>query len=263
MGWGIELATSGVSKNGELQNKRASHAIVLGCGRSGTSNFGELFAGLPSYSYYSEPPFEDLAGYGYAAPVAIKVPKPARGRPTSPGLPFLVDELCAAVPEPRQIFWLVRHPLDAICSLRVGISKNWGHHPRPPDWETWRSQPLLRRCAHHWDHINSQGYEQVRNLARLHRFEDMIDDPLAFAQEICTDVGLDPGPCDEPLRRWARRVQDQDNDDFEEAECSKSYSRPDHRTKVGRWRENLSAAEVAELAPLVAETAACFGYALP
>ncbi len=126
----------GVSKDGEPQGKRASHVIVLGCGRSGTSIFGELFAGLPGYSYYSEPPFEDLAGYGYAAPVAIKVPKPARGRPTSPGLSFLVSELCAAVPEPRQIFWLVRHPLDAICSLRVGISKNWGHHPRPPDWET-------------------------------------------------------------------------------------------------------------------------------
>jgi hypothetical protein len=65
------------------------------------------------------------------------------------------------------------------------------------------------------------------------------------------------------LRAWARRVQDRDNDDFEEAECSKSYSRPDHRTKVGRWRENLSAAEVGDLAPLVAETAARFGYRLP
>ena len=252
----------GVSKDGEPQGKRASHVIVLGCGRSGTSIFGELFAGLPGYSYYSEPPFEDLAGYGYAAPVAIKVPKPARGRPTSPGLPFLVSELCAAVPEPRQIFWLVRHPLDAICSLRVGISKNWGHHPRPPDWEAWRSQPLLRRCAHHWVHINSLGYEQVRNLARPQRFEDMIADPLGVARAICAEVGLDPGSCEESLRRWARRVQDQDNDDFEEAECSKSYSRPDHATKVGRWRENLSAAEVAELVPLVAEVAARFGYRL-
>ena len=91
----------------------------------------------------------------------------------------------------------------------------------------------------------------------------MIADPLGVARAICAEVGLDPGPCEESLRRWARRVQDQDNDDFEEAECSKSYSRPDHRTKVGRWRENLSAAEVAELGPLVAEVAARFGYALP
>ncbi len=46
-------------------------------------------------------------------------------------------------------------------------------------------------------------------------------------------------------------------------ECSKSYSRPDHTTKVGRWRENLSAAGVAELVPLVAEVAGRFGYGLP
>ncbi len=246
-----------MTKDGEPQGNRASHAVVLGCGRSGTSIFGELFASLPGYTYYSEPPFEDLAGYGYAAPVAVKVPRPAAG------MPFLVDELLAVVPEPREIFWLVRHPLDAICSLRVGIAQDWGHHPRPPDWESWLSQPLLRRCTHHWVHINTQGYEQVRHLAKLHRFEDMIRDPLGFAQNICGQVGLDPAACEAAVRTWARRVQDQDNDDFEEAECSKSYSRPDHARKVGRWRENLSATEVAELVPLVAEAAARFGYVLP
>ena len=250
-------------EDSEARGSIASHAVVLGCGRSGTSIFGELFASLPGYSYHSEPPFEALAGYDYGAPVAIKVPKPAAGRPGSPGLPFLMPELLAAVPEPRQIFWLVRHPLDAICSLRVGISKNWGHHPRPPDWQSWLSEPLLRRCAHHWLHINGRGYEQVREVAKLHRFEDMIGDPLGFAQGICGQVGLDPGPCEAALRAWARRVQDRDNDDFDEAQCSKSYSRPDHARKVGRWRENLSPAEVAELVPVVSEVAARFGYALP
>jgi hypothetical protein len=237
--------------------------VVLGCGRSGTSILGELFASLPGYTYHSEPPFEELAGYDYGAPVAIKVPKPAAAGGATPGLPFLVDELLAVVPEPRVIFWLVRHPLDAICSLRVGISQNWGHHPRPPDWESWLSAPLLRRCAHHWNHINSLGYERVRDRAKLHRFEDMIRDPLGFAQGICGQAGLDPAAFEVALRAWARRVQDGDNDDFEEAECSKSYSRPDHARKVGRWRENLSPAEVAELVPLVAETAARFGYRLP
>ncbi len=252
-----------MTETGKPRTGKASHAIVLGCGRSGTSIFGELFAGLPGYSYHSEPPFEDLAGYDYGAPVAIKVPKPAPGRDTSPGLPFLVAELRAVVPEPWEIFWLLRHPLDAICSLRVGISQDWGHHPRPPDWESWLSAPLLRRCAHHWVHVNSLGYEQVKDMARVHRFEDMIGDPLGFAQDICGQVGLDPAACEPALGAWARRVQDRDNDDFEEAECSKSYSRPDHTRKVGRWRENLSAAEVAELVPVVAEVAGRFGYRLP
>ncbi len=97
-------------------------------------------------------------------------------------------------------------------------------------------------------------------MAKLHRFEDMIGDPLGFAKSICGQIGLDPEVCEPALRAWARRVQDEDNEDFQEAECSKSYSRPDHRNKVGRWRENLSAAEVADLVPVVAETAARFGY---
>lgn len=32
-----------------------ANAAVLGCGRSGTSIFGELFAALPGFRYWSEP----------------------------------------------------------------------------------------------------------------------------------------------------------------------------------------------------------------
>ena len=45
-----------------------SHVIILGCGRSGTSIFGELFEHIPGYMYYSEPPFDvvvDLCFEGY------------------------------------------------------------------------------------------------------------------------------------------------------------------------------------------------------
>ena len=242
---------------------RPCHVVVLGCGRSGTSIFGELFQHIPGFTYRSEPPFEDLRGYDYDQPVAIKVPKPAEGRPVSPGLPFLVDELLAAIPEPRAIFWQVRHPLDTICSLRVGIARNWGHHPRPPDWRDWLSKPLLLRCAHHWSYLNTVGYAAVADFATINRFEPMVRDPLDCARRTCRRIGLDPEACDAELGTWARRVQDVDNDDFDEAECSKPYSRPDHATRVERWRENLSAAEISEIAPLVGDAAARFGYKLP
>ncbi len=239
-----------------------AHVVVLGCGRSGTSIFGELFRHIPGYSYISEPPFGDLAGYDYSAPIAIKIPRPAAGQPVSPGLPFRVDALLAAVPEPRRIFWLVRHPLDAICSLRVGIAKNWGHHPRPPDWRSWLAEPLLRQCAHHWLRINTAGFASINQLATVVRFEDMIRDPLETARRAADSVGIDPGAGDEQLRDWTKRVQNENNEDFDEAEPSRSYSRPDHETCIDRWRENLTAAEAAELIPLVGETAARFGYAL-
>ena len=242
---------------------RPAHAVVLGCGRSGTSIFGELFRHIPGYSYISEPPFGALRGYDYTTPVAVKVPRPADGQPVSPGLPFLVDELLAAIPEPRRIFWLVRHPLDTICSLRVGIGKNWGHHPRPPDWESWLSEPLLRRCAHHWLHMNTAGYGSIRHLATVIRFEDMIRDPLGVARRTGESAGIDVAASDRQLRGWAKRVRNENNKDFDEAETSKSYSRPDHATKIDRWRENLSEDEATDLIPLVGATAVQFGYAFP
>ena len=51
-----------------------SHVLILGCGRSGTSIFGEFFQDLSAYTYYSEPPYADLKTYNYAKPIAIKVP---------------------------------------------------------------------------------------------------------------------------------------------------------------------------------------------
>ena len=34
---------------------RPAHVVILGCGRSGTSIFGELFEHLEPYTYASEP----------------------------------------------------------------------------------------------------------------------------------------------------------------------------------------------------------------
>ena len=236
------------------------HVIILGCGRSGTSIFGELFDHLPGYTYYSEPPFADLLTYDYASPVAIKVPKESPEFPASPGLSVPWETLLATVPAPRTIYWALRHPLDAICSLRVGIAQDWGHHPRPPDWRAWQDRPLLARCAHHWNYLNSVGYSQVASQATVTRFEEMVTDPLAFAQRISEAVGIDPDFHASALRTWARRVHNTNHHHFVEAWTSREYSRPDHTIKVGRWQENLRSEEVAQVIPLVRATAHALGY---
>ena len=187
------------------------HTMVLGCGRSGTSIFGELFDDIPAYRYYSEPPFVELTSFDYSTPIAVKVPTESPGYRPSAGLSFPVDELLSVLPEPRRFFWIVRHPLDAICSLRVGIEQNWGHHPKPPDWREWLEKPLLERCAHHWNHINSVGFEQVRDLVTVVKFEEMIRDPRRFADDICTAVGIVPSDHLDSREKWAGRVQNSNN----------------------------------------------------
>ena len=237
-------------------------AVVLGCGRSGTSIFGELFAALPGFRYWSEPFLADLppGGPPEGGAWAVKVPRTAPDDDPPVGLSTSMDALQAALPAPRVLFWQVRHPLDAICSLRVGIADGWGHHPRPPDWEDWLGRPLVERCAHHWATVNGPGYDHVADGVVTNRFEDLVADPRSCADRTAALVGGDAtGPA---VAAWVDRVQDTDNDRFIEAETSRRRSRPDHRHRIGRWRENLSAAEVEAVAPIVAAAAQRHGYDL-
>ena len=236
------------------------HVVLLGCGRSGTSIFGELFDTLDGYTYYSEPPFSDVMGYDFTDPVAVKVPRESADFAPTPGLSFPLSTLQRVVANRLHLFWIVRHPLDAICSLRPGIANDWGHHPQPPDWKQWLPRPLIEQCAHHWDYINSLGFEQIRNVATVVHFEDMIAEPAEFARGVCAELGINGGSQRANLQTWSDRVQDSNNSAFIEAECSRNYSRPDHRVRVGRWKENLSASEVDAASNLVRETAATFGY---
>ena len=240
-----------------------AHALILGCGRSGTSILGELFESLPGVTYVSEPLLVDLPAIAPDETLVVKVPQ-VDGSDTPPaGLPAAPDDLYRALPTPLVVIWQVRHPLDAICSLRVGISQDWGHHPRPPDWREWQHRPLVERCAHHWAVINGAGYELVRAVAVLNKFEDMIGDPRTTADTMVRSIGIDPTTVAAELAAWSQRVQDTNNEHFVEAVTSRRHSRPDHSRRIGRWRENLSADEVAAVLPIVAPAASRFGYDLP
>jgi hypothetical protein len=162
-----------------------------------------------------------------------------------------------------ELFWIVRHPLDAVSSLRVGISKNWGHHPRPPDWQDWLSRPLIEQCAHHWVFLNSHGFKHVSKIAHVVHFEAMISDPSQFAKSVY-DI-LHPGNLKLPstVNEWAARVQNENNADFVEAETSQPYSTSDHSVRVRRWRGNLSNADITRILPIVKETGKSFGYRFP
>ncbi len=236
--------------------------MVLGCGRSGTSIFGELFDALPEFEYHSEPDFEVWLHRARTTRTAVKVPTESPGHPPEEGLSFPLHAVDSEHPG-TQVFWIVRHPLDAISSLRVGIADGWGHHPRPADWRAWADRSLVERCAHHWATINRFGYEQVAERATVVTFEDLIARPQHLADTICAAVGIDPAIRATETGDWSARVQDTNNEAFVEAMTSRPRSRADHTVRVGRWRENLSDEEVERAAPIVADTASSFGYRLP
>lgn len=244
-----------------MQNRK-KHALVLGCGRSGTSIFGEFFHDLQGFSYHSEISMDKIMKLDTDLPIALKVPRASIGHEGKEGLSFPLNTLLSKFKNDLQIFWIVRHPLDAICSLKVGIASNWGHHPRPEDWETWLNKPLLEQCAHHWNYINTQGYRQVSDIAHLLHFEDMIANSTLFANEITELVEIDELANQQNIFSWCNRVQNSNNKNFIEAQTSREYSRPDHKRRVGRWRENLTDEEVSILWPKVEKLGISFGYHL-
>jgi uncharacterized protein CbrC (UPF0167 family) len=157
----------------------------------------------------------------------------------------------------------VRNPIDAVCSLRIGIAKNWGHHPRPPDWKDWLERPLLEQCAHHWQFLNSVGYEKVKRFSTLVMFEDLIADPKRFSDQICSLLGIGTLPNASHLDCWSKRVQNTNNENFIEAQTSRNYSRLDHSVRVGRWRENLTVEEAKCVWAIAGDTAQAMGYEAP
>jgi hypothetical protein len=239
-----------------------SHVIILGCGRSGTSIFGELLESIPAYTYYSEPDFESVVNLSFDRPTAIKVPRESANYPASQGLSFPLSKMLSIISSKPIIFWQIRQPLDAISSLRPGISNNWGHHPKPNDWKEWQKRPLVEQCAHHWEYINTVGYNAVKDYAETCHFESMLQDPMAFAIKICHKIGVNHKDCYSLLQTWADRVQDTNNEKFVEAITSRSLSRADHKHRIGRWRENLTKEEVERVYPIVNKTAKNFGYQL-
>ena len=87
--------------------------------------------------------------------------------------------------------------------------------------------------------------------------------PARFSARICEALAVDPAANAPHLAKWAKRVQNSNNKDFVEAQTSRSYSRPDHRVRVDRWRENLTDEEAAAIWDIVGETAQALGYPAP
>ncbi|MEM6803490.1 MAG: hypothetical protein AAF696_18935 [Bacteroidota bacterium] len=241
----------------------SKHVMILGCGRSGTSIFGELFEHLPAYTYLSEPDFDEILKLDLSRPHAFKVPRESKDFPPKHGLSISLPKLFELFPSNLHIYWKIRHPLDTIASLKVGISKNWGHHPRPHDWEEWKAETLVKKCAYHWSYLNTFGYEQIKDLAKVKRFEDMLADPLDFALTICEEIGIRKEDCFTDIAAWGNRVQNKNNDKFVEAKTSQAYSTKDHTVRVNRWKENLSNEDIEICRPLIEELAAQFSYPLP
>ena len=119
------------------------------------------------------------------------------------------------------------------------------------------------QCAHHWNYINTLGFEAVAHLSVISRFEDMIAHTEKFLHETNQHANISVNGNKKAIEGWRERVQNTNNSKFREAATSRPYSTNDHSVRINRWKENLSSEEIQSILPIISETASKFRYQLP
>jgi hypothetical protein len=254
-------------------------AFIIGCARSGTSILGELIGAHPEVSYIFEAHrvweqagfgvngshrltaaqatpeittairrwFE--AGQGQAALIVEKNPR------NSLRVPFLR----AVFPEAKLVH-LVRDGRDVACSMTPGCGgSEWGHL-KPPSWQTLFTAyqgPL--RCALAWKEVLEIALEDLTHVPHLQiRYEDLVAHPRLVSRRLLAYMALPSHPA---VEAFCGRIQNPSNGSYH-ARHQVTWFRPDHRIRVGRWRENLSPDEQRRLTTLLSPLLTRLGYPL-
>lgn len=265
---------------GSSESARPRLAFIVGCARSGTSILGELIAAHPAVKYVFEatkvwesigrradgshrltaadatwPVRRGIAAqfarcHGACDPEALVVEKCPRN---TLRIPFLRRTF----PEARFIH-IIRDGRDVACSLVPGLAAGRWQHLRPPDWQQIEAEyEGVCRCAMAWQSVVRIALADLAAVPHLEvRYENLVRDPVGTARLIFTFLGLPDAP---EVHDFAGRVHDQTTGSYH-AQHQVQWFRPDHATRIGRWRENLSAAQQARVQSLIGPLLHSLGY---
>lgn len=231
----------------------ASNALILGCPRSGTSIMGELFQHLPGWKYRYEGN-SDLKALDSTEPLVWKNPKQSN---KVPGLTVNPVELEALKRVPK-VIWVVRHPLDAVLSLKTPIANGWNVLPRPHGWRGMTGTQL-ELAARQWLWVNDTGWYNLldSNLeVCLVHYENMIARPGMVAWSLMEFLGAEADTTG-AIAEWAATVTD---DPSEHQAENQDVWRGSNTRRVGRWMDEMNEEIVDLVWGMCEETAQGFGY---
>lgn len=237
------------------------NVTIFGCARSGTSIFGELLKELtPKYRF--EPTIDNLRSSPVIKEESLKMPVSKGLRPE--GLSINLEAFVDVVPNCQPV-WIVRNPLDTVCSLRPQmaprIAKGPHRHPPPlplDEFVTDSTDPLIH-AAIFWTWNNGIGYDNLESFfydnVPVVYYENMIDDPEQFSKRVKNFFDLE-GDCS----KWIEKVSNTKGG--YEAAIQSGWSVNDHSVRVQRYKENLTEDEIRLVKAICYDTASKFGYDL-
>lgn len=235
-------------------------AFIIGCARSGTSILGELLSVHKDVHYIFEahalwevaPPHADgshrLDATDASGPVKNAIGQTLSQEHARAGRRYLIEKCprnVLRVPYLRALFpeagivHIVRDGRDVACSLRPGLSEGW-NHLKPPNWQHLATLPLIERCAAAWRDVMAIALDDLAGVPHLEvRYEELVTSPAGVSSALREYLDLPPSP---EMDAFEQHIQDKTENSYH-ARIQNHWYRPDHRRRIGRWRENLTAEE--------------------
>ena len=258
-------------------------AFLVGCARSGTSIFGELLASHPDVAYL----FEVSSMWNEVVPErsdhrlepADATPEIARAMyerlsdaaaeqsgavllEKNPKHVLRVGFLARLFPHARFLH-IVRDGRDVVASLMFrNRGDRWGHLEIPRWRELLARYPDANhiRCAHQWRDAVScarrEGHVLGGDRYLEIRYEDLVAQPRDEAERSLEFLGLDVTP---DVEAFASKIQDETQGSYHARKQVRHYVE-NHEKRVGRYEENLTPEQVAEVTDVCGELLAELGY---
>lgn len=257
--------------------------FIVGCARSGTSILGELFAAHPRVAYCCElqmlwngilpegpdhrltredatPAAVEKARLGLAA--IVRMPPGKIFVEKNPKHALRIPFLDAVFPDARFVH-IIRDGRDAVASLMFrNRGPQWGHLQTPGWADLLARYPHDNhiRCAHQWRDAVAIARADARELSPDRstevRYEDLVRAPAEAMGRLLGFLGLDLAP---EVLAMTQRVQDRTAGSYH-AKAQSIHFVNDHATRIGRHRENLTPAQVADVVGVCGPLLSELGY---
>jgi hypothetical protein len=259
--------------------------FIIGCPRSGTSILGEAIAQHPRVAYL----FEDAsvsrvlqegrsdhrltradASPAFVAEfrrAVLDATEPLEGDvlvEKNPRHVVRIPFLSAAFPAARFVH-LLRDGRDVAASLMFrNRGDRWGHVEVPGWREILRAHPEANhiRCAIQWRDAVSIAREDARELPDGSyieaRYEDLVREPGRVVAGVLGFLGLEPDP---NVEAFLPRIQDATARSYHARKQVRHYV-DDHSRRIGRYLENLTPAQIADVESICGPLLLELGYAV-